>query len=66
MASLSFDKKEYHPYDMKNPDFLHSQKKNEYNDKMLHELAVPFEELPNFLKPTINFADTDRSNEDTQ
>ena len=63
-AYSSIDKKEYHPYDMKNPDFINSQKKAEYNDKMLHELRVPFEELPNFLKPSIDFADTSRSNTD--
>ena len=54
-AAWAFDKREYHPYDMNNPDFIKTQKKLQYNDRMLKTLEVPFEELPNFLKPTINF-----------
>ena len=43
---------------MKNPAFLNSQKKAYAQDKKMRELAVPFEDLPNFLKPTINFCES--------
>jgi hypothetical protein len=44
---------------MNNPDFLISQKKSEYHHNMLKELEVPFEEMPNFLRPTVNFDNTE-------
>ena len=62
-STIKKKKKSFHPYDMQNPDFLNSQKKAYAQDKMMHELNVPFEDLPNFLKPTINFGDKIASNE---
>jgi len=37
-AAWAFDKREYHPYDMNNPDFIKTQKKLQYNDRMLKTL----------------------------
>ena len=43
------------PYDFKHPNFMAAMKKHEHHEAKLKELAVNFEDLPNFLKPVVDF-----------
>ena len=59
MMSKKFKNTELHLYDMKHPDFIKAKKFHEGHEEKLKNLHVPFEDLPNFLKPCVNFFDND-------